>query len=201
MQKNYINFLIGIILLFSFNVQATTHTVTVSDFSFSPSTLSVSVGDVINWNWASGSHTTTSTSVPAGAATWDNAINSGSTSFSYTVTMSGTYNYQCSIHPSSMIGSFTATVTGIAPVVSSSFLVNTTLVSNNLQVTYKLETSSVVDVRLLDMSGKELQKFTSANHTPGTYAETYSLGNLAKGEYVIELHSKDMVASRKIVIQ
>ena len=202
MKKNFTTLLIIFALFFSFGAYATTHTVTVQDFSFSPSTISVSVGDVITWNWVSGSHTTTSTSVPAGAATWGNPMNSGATTFSYTVTMAGTYNYECTIHPSLMTGSFTATVVGISPVVnSSSFLLNSTLVSNNLQITYKLEKNSSVDVFLLDMSGKQLEKFSSSNHEPGTYTESYSLSSLAKGEYVLELRAKDMIASRKIVIE
>src|ERR1043165_317185 len=101
-----------------------------------------------------------------------------------------------------MMGSFTATVTGISPVVSgSSFLLSNTLVSNDLQITYKLDKSSVVDVLLLDVSGKQIEKFNSANHSPGTYTETYSVGSLSKGEYVLELRAGDIIASRKIVMQ
>src|SRR6185295_12071357 len=131
MKKNFTTLMISFLLFLGFSAHATTHTVTVQDFSFSPSSLSVSVGDVIMWTWVSGSHNTTPVSIPGGAADWGSApINSSSTSFSYTVTVEGTYNYHCTIHPTLMSGSFTATgAVGISPVVtSSSFLLSSTLV-------------------------------------------------------------------------
>lgn len=203
MKKHFTILLISCTLIFSFSARATTHTVTVQDFSFSPSTINVNVGDVIMWTWISGSHTTTSTSVPGGAASWGNAINSGSTSFSYTVTMAGTYNYECTIHPSLMTGSFTATGSVGIPTLetSASFLIGSSLTSNELQITYRLEKNSMVDVLLLDLNGKQVNKFASSNHNPGTYTETYSLASLSKGEYVLELRAGDIIASRKIMIQ
>src|SRR5437773_315381 len=101
---------------FSIKSSATIHTVNVADFQFSPATISdVVVGDVIKWIWVSGTHTTTcdpdiesTNSLPAGAATWDASITSGSTTFQYTVTVAGVYNYFCNIHGTIMSGSFTA---------------------------------------------------------------------------------------------
>ena len=87
---------------------ATTHTISVGGMSFTPATLTVHPGDVINWVWADGTHTTTSTSVPTGAATWNSNINSSTTSFSYTPTVIGTYQYQCSFHAAmGMVGTIT----------------------------------------------------------------------------------------------
>jgi len=92
------------------NVFATIHQVQVSNYQFNPSNLSVNVGDTVKWVWVSGSHTTTSTAVPAGAATWDQPITSASTSYSYRVTVEGTYNYECTPHAiMGMVASFTAT--------------------------------------------------------------------------------------------
>ncbi len=108
MKKNYL-LLLPVFLLCSLTTYAVTRMVSVGNNFFSPASMSVNVGDVIQWNWSAGFHTTTSTSVPAGANTWDNPINSGSTTFSYTVTTAGTYNYFCSVHGVSMSGSFTAT--------------------------------------------------------------------------------------------
>ncbi len=83
--------------------------VNVANFSFTPSSFSINAGDTVMWVWVSGSHTTTSQGIPAGATTWNQNINSsaGNTSFIYVPGISGTYNYHCSIHPTSMIGSFT----------------------------------------------------------------------------------------------
>ena len=103
---------------------ANTFTVNVSNFQFSPSTLNVTVGDVIKWVWVSGFHTTTSTSVPAGAAIWDAPIQSAGQTFSYTVLVEGTYQYRCSIHPTSMLGTIVASPN--LPVVLKGFSVSGT---------------------------------------------------------------------------
>lgn len=100
-------------------LKATTWNVTVENYQFSPANLNVVVGDIIHWQWGSGFHTTSSLTVPAGASPWDSQINSGSASFSYTVTTAGAYTYQCNIHPTLMMGSFTASV--VLPVTLSTF--------------------------------------------------------------------------------
>lgn len=91
----------------------------VANFQFTPASVNVVVGDMVKWVWVDGIHTTTSLSVPAGAASWDSPVNSTATSFTYVVTVAGTYNYQCNVHGSSMSGVINAT--GILPVVLSAF--------------------------------------------------------------------------------
>jgi plastocyanin len=80
--------------------QAAIWEVQVSNFQFSPSTVTANVGDIIRFQWSSGFHTTTSTSVPGGASAWDNPINSGNLTFDYTLQVQGTYQYDCTFHPS-----------------------------------------------------------------------------------------------------
>ncbi len=106
-------------ILFISITRATVITVTVMDYSFTPSSFTANVGDTVKWIWVNGGHTTTSTSVPSGAASWSNPLNSSSTSFEYTITTPGTYNYWCAIHTTMMEASFTVNVTGI-PVISDS---------------------------------------------------------------------------------
>ncbi len=90
-------------------IHATTHTISFGGTSFSPNTLSVTTGDTVTWTGAFGFHQIQSTSVPATAATFGPTSNTA-TSFSYVVTVAGTYNYQCNIHFSmGMTGTFTAT--------------------------------------------------------------------------------------------
>ena len=85
----------------------------VGNFFFNPSSLNVNVGDTVKWVWSSGSHTTTSSSIPGGAAAWDQLITSSNTTFSYKVTVAGTYNYVCTPHAAmGMIASFTASDAG-----------------------------------------------------------------------------------------
>jgi plastocyanin len=112
-MKKFTIILIAMTLLAGMGFQATafatTHTVQVGNYFFNPSTLNVEVGDIVKWVWVAGNHTTTSSTIPAGAASWDKLINSSNQTYSYTVTVAGTYNYVCTPHASmGMVGSFTA---------------------------------------------------------------------------------------------
>jgi plastocyanin len=93
----------------AFQSNATTQSVNVSNNVFTPSSFTINLGDTVKWVWVAGSHTTTSQTIPGGAATWNHNINSsaGNTSFIYVPTVLGTYNYHCSIHSATMLGSFT----------------------------------------------------------------------------------------------
>ncbi len=105
-----------------FSLSATEFTVQVSNFQFTPSALTISLGDVVKFVWVNGSHTTTSATIPAGAASWDKPMNSGSTVFNYTPTVLGLYNYVCTPHEAfGMIG--TITVEAVVPVILKSFQV------------------------------------------------------------------------------
>ncbi|HET8572443.1 MAG TPA: PKD domain-containing protein [Edaphocola sp.] len=96
---------------------ATIHVIDVggsSGISFVPSSLTVTLGDTIKWEWDNGSHTTTSTNIPAGAASWDEAINSSNLSFTYVPTVPGDYDYKCTPHASlGMVGSFSVICAGL----------------------------------------------------------------------------------------
>ena len=100
---------LGLIFGISATVSATTHVIKVADNGFTPGSIEdVRLGDTLMWTWTNGSHTTTSTDVPAGAAFWNNPIDSGSASFVYVPTVPGTYDYQCDLHfPAGMTGRFT----------------------------------------------------------------------------------------------
>ncbi len=123
---------LSLILLF-IGVQsfATIHSVTVANFQFNPANFSAQVGDTVRWTWSSGSHTTTSGNnnggIPVGAASWNENINSGNTTYEYVITIPGTYNYRCIPHSPEMIGQFTAS--GVFPVTLFDFKVSAT--SNN----------------------------------------------------------------------
>jgi plastocyanin len=111
--------LLPLLFLLCIESKATTWNVTVGNFQFSPASLNVIVGDVIHWTWVSGTHTTSSLSVPPSASSWDSPITSSSNTFDYTITATGTYTYQCNIHPFQMTGSITATAA--LPIILSSF--------------------------------------------------------------------------------
>lgn len=89
---------------------AVKHIVNVQNYVFVPANLNVQVGDTIRWVWINGVHTTTSTTIPTGASSWDAPMTSSNPVFEYRVGVSGVYNYLCTPHSSSQIGSFTATM-------------------------------------------------------------------------------------------
>src|SRR5438046_1885228 len=113
MKFNRYNFFLFSFLSLTFLVSfvntstATTQVVNVADFSFTPSSFTINLGDTVTWSWVGGTHTTSSTTVPSGASTWSANINSSHKTFTYVPAVTGTYNYQCNIHPSLMMGSFT----------------------------------------------------------------------------------------------
>jgi plastocyanin len=83
--------------------------------TFTPANFSAVVGDVVIWTWMGGTHNVTSTSgsVPAGATVFASPTQSTGT-YSYTITVAGSYGYACTLHAGSgMIGTFTASATGI----------------------------------------------------------------------------------------
>ncbi len=105
-----------LLITLAVKASATVFIVTVANFAFSPNAIpNVMVGDTIRWVWSSGFHDTTSdsslapgTTRPAGAAPWSSPMTSPANTFDYKVAVAGTYNYICTIHPTAMKASFTA---------------------------------------------------------------------------------------------
>lgn len=68
--------------------------VTIQGFAFNPSSITISPGDTVKWtNMDSATHTVTGDNISSGN------LKNGDT-YEQTFTKPGTYNYQCSIHPS-----------------------------------------------------------------------------------------------------
>jgi hypothetical protein len=96
-----------IVLILSVNSFAGTYYVKVIDNTFIPSELNVKAGDQIIWTLFDGSHTTTSMTVPSGAAAWNYQFTGAGDTYTYAVTVPGTYTYECIFHPG-MTGTFDA---------------------------------------------------------------------------------------------
>jgi plastocyanin len=62
---------------------------------FTPSVTYAVVGDTITWIWVEGVHTTESVDIPQGAASWSSNLDNSTTTFSYVVTVPGSYYYDC----------------------------------------------------------------------------------------------------------
>jgi plastocyanin len=113
MKKSFTLFIVLLLILTV--AKATIVNVSVVNFQFNPSNINVVVGDVVRFNFQEGYHNVASTSVPGGAA----QISSGGASdairsYNYTVSVAGTYEYECQVHPAQMSGTITAT--GVVPV-------------------------------------------------------------------------------------
>lgn len=68
--------------------------VSIQNFAFEPNSVQISVGNTVKWtNLDSVPHTIKGTDFTSESLNKD-------ASFSYTFTKTGTYNYECSIHPS-----------------------------------------------------------------------------------------------------
>lgn len=121
MKKLFTLFVMLLLLKTSF---ATIDTIKVSNNQFTPATLNAHVGDTIFWQRLEGFHTTTSItgSIPTGAATWDAPLQTSGASFTYILKITGTYNYECTIHAPNMEG--VINVTGALPVTLSNFTVS-----------------------------------------------------------------------------
>jgi len=79
----------------------------ITTINFSPAKIRVVVGVNNTIVWVNNDpiqHTVTSTSVPSGASSFDsNTFNEGQT-YELTLTVPGTYKYDCTLHPSWMTG-------------------------------------------------------------------------------------------------
>jgi plastocyanin len=160
-------FIIFVAIVCLQHVTAATHVVLVGQgngFTFSPSTLNVIVGDIVRFEWVTGNHTTTSVTVPSGAATWSSTMSASVTSFDYTVTTAGTYDYKCNPHGGSgMTGSFTAsTTTGI--VKSNLFTPETVTLSpnpatTNTNITITVDQHFKGDVKIFSAQGVLVSDF------------------------------------------
>jgi plastocyanin len=183
-MKNFI-ILFSILLGVTF-AKATTFIVTVSNFQFSPANIpNVLIGDIIQFNFAAiNFHNVTTTPlgmVPAGAADiFSGTPGSVTTSYSYTVTKSGSYRYYCEMHSANgttgMVGTFTAS--GVVPVQLKNFDV----VYSNKIVTAKWQT----------VSEQNLSYFSLQKSTDGkTYVEAGHVNAMGNSDNVQSYSFKD----------
>jgi plastocyanin len=161
-------------LSFLVSAKATTYTVSVSNYQFSPATVNAVVGDTIKWVWVNGFHTTTSLTIPAGAASWNAPIQNSGETFSYELTVAGTYNYWCAIHTTEMEA--TINVTGAFPVVFGAFTIASTQ-DNNALLTWETLTETNTSYYSIRRSTdgnnfSEIAKVTAAGNS--TVAKDYS---------------------------
>ena len=165
------------------NLQATTFTVTFgSALTYVPSSFNVKVGDIIVWNGSFGNHPLASTTIPAAAAKFNNS--SGST-FSYTITAAGSYNYVCTAHEGSgMVGSFVATALSATLDISAKMAKLSVLNGGNL-LNLTIDNSvanSEKQIQIVDVSGRLISSHIMRAGTTELPIDTH---RLPSGIYII----------------
>ncbi|UAY51308.1 T9SS type A sorting domain-containing protein [Ferruginibacter albus] len=163
-----------LLISFSSAVKATIINISVTNYQFSPANVNVSVGDVVRFNFAPGTfHNATTNGVPNGLPSGAAALYSGDagtqTTYSYTVTTAGTYEYVCEIHGdaatySGMKGEFTAS--GVTPVILNKFLVNISS-SKTALLTWSTQTEVNTDYFSVKKSTDDIH-FTEIAKIPAT---------------------------------
>lgn len=198
MKKIYQTLILSALLFLSTSSIAVVHTVVVSNFQFTPASLSVNVGDTILWTFGGGNHTTTSNTIPLGADTWDNLINSTVQSFTYVLTVAGTYDYICTPH--GFVGQIVAINTGINSLDLFSNFNIYSLRSSMYNVSYSLARSGNVKISVYDITGKSAKILKSSYQSAGNYLSTYNFEDLKKGIYIFEMIIDKHRFTKRLVI-
>ena len=202
MKKIYSLIFASAFVLFSFNSNAATVTVGVGiDASFNPANqftpaaVTAVVGDVIQFILGSGTHNVTSTSVPGGAAAMSSGPMTGlGTMYNYTVTVSGTYLYTCTLH-SGMNG--TVNVTAASGISTPAVDLLTSAYPNPFKdkITFKYNAVEAID--LFNIVGEKVKHF----ELPANETKTeIDLSDISTGVYFIRTYKEgEVIETKKIV--
>ena len=198
MKKIYQTLILTVLLFISSSSMAVVHSVVVSNFQFTPASLSVNVGDTIVWTLGSGNHTTTSNTIPVGADPWDSPINSSVQSFTYIITVAGTYDYICTPHV--FAGQIVAINTGINSLDLFSNFNIFSVRPSIYNISYSLARSGNIKISVYDITGKSAKILKSSYQTAGTYTSNYNFEDLKKGIYIFEMIIDKHRFTKRLVI-
>ena len=164
---------------------------------FTPSTVSAVVGDVIQFVLGAGVHNVTSTSVPGGAT----AMSSGTMStplqtYNYTVTVAGTYSYECTFHPG-MTGTINVTVP--AGVTTPTIDLLTTIYPNPFKETVTLKYGKQVgSLKIFNVIGEQVK---SLELSPNNDKTVIDFGGIPSGIYFIRTYKEETPVETKKIIK
>jgi plastocyanin len=174
--------------------------------SYSPSSLNISVGDIIQWQGDFSAHPLSSTSIPAGAQSFRQSAGSV---FSYNVTITGSYLYQCDFHAGNgMTGSFTVTA---ATNIQTDPYLNIPeffkLEQNypnpfnpSTKIKYTLPANEFVAIKVYDILGREVTILVNEQKTAGNYETTFDAKELASGIYLYKIVAGEFVQTKKMIL-
>src|SRR5713101_1416289 len=191
---------VGSLLMFASIARANNHVITFANFFYSDSSmLGVAVGDTITWQGTFSFHPLASTSVPLGANTFSNSVG---TTFSYVVTVAGTYHYWCTVHGSTfgMTGSFVASPTSVGDQQTSKTPGSFRLYQNfpnpfnpTTTIPFAVARSSYVTLKIFNLLGEEVATLVSQRLAPGTYSAEWNAGATTSGIYLYRLQTPEFV--------
>lgn len=196
MKKIY--FLITLFIALTLVAGAATHNVTIGGNAFSPTPIpNVFVGDQVTWTLLNGTHNTTSVSIPGGAATWASGTmtSTSNTTFSYTVTVAGTYIYGCTIHGvSSMGGGWSAAPVGINEPLSNLI---TSVYPNPFNDKVTIKYDGIESIEVFNVIGEQLKSLNLSSSQSKTEID---FAGLPAGIYFYRTYKEGLVVeTRKIV--
>lgn len=171
--------------------------------AYSPKTMKVAVGDTIIWNGEFKSHPLAIASFPPGAPTF--ATDTEGTSFTYIVTVEGTYQYYCTRHVQyNMTGSFTTTDASVGS--SSEPLTQRLEIMPNpttkmTMIHFDLATAAVAKITITSMDGKIMATPLNKYLQAGGQVIDYDCSGLAAGSYIVTLESNGTTISKRVVVE
>jgi len=185
-----------LVLMVAFSqAHATLHIITVSDNQFTPDTLHAECGDTVKWVWESGEHTTWSTSIPAGAISWAESINSTDTTYSYQVSLAGTYDYTCYFHLM-MSGSIVVTCpNGLA---SQSDNFSSLVYPNPFKKNLTIETPDATLISIYSLTGEKIKTISVPHGQTKTEINTT---DMRQGMYFCSILKEGVLIGRRKLLK
>ena len=179
----------------------TTHTINTGGFYYNPSSLTIDVGDSVIWINDGGNHDVNGdisslTSQPYNnPVTFDSPATNivGAIIFGYKFTVSGTYNYDCSVYGHAQAGMVGTVIVNPPPTGIKDNINNVLIYPNptNENITISIENfNRNIQTEVYDLIGNWLQ---STNET------TISLRDYARGIYILKVAYGDRVEEVKVI--
>jgi plastocyanin len=199
-RKTLVIGILFILPLSGLSLAATNHVIQFGGslgFAYSPKSLAVVVNDTVTWVGDFGFHPLSSTTIPAGATPFSNG--SGS-SFKYVVTVAGTYDYQCDNHgvTDGMVGSFTASITGINTDEPSNSVLSFHLEQNfpnpfnpSTVIAYSLPTRASVSLTVYNTLGGMVAELSNGLQEAGHHHIAFDGSGLSSGVYFYRLQARE----------
>ena len=197
------NILFTIFLIINTGLYAqTTHTINTGGFYYNPSSLTINVGDSVIWINDGGNHDvngdiSTLTSQPYNnPVTFDSPATNivGAIIFGYKFTVSGTYNYDCSVYghaSQGMEGVIIVQQDTILSIKQKTNFVNIHPNPTNENITITIENfNGNIQTEVFDLIGNRLQ---TTNET------TINLRNYAKGIYLLKVAYGNKLQEIKVI--